>query len=197
MRAQEQDREEIAQARAHWENYQKKIPAARLVFIDETGTSTQMSRRDGRCAKKRRLIGKAPCGHWKTTTFVAALRSRGLTAPMVLDGPMNGESFRAWVQQSLLPTLKPGDVVVMDNLPAHKVTGIRQTIESSGAKLFYLPPYSPDLNPIEFAFSKLKCLLRKAAARTVRSLWKTIGNSLHSFTADQCQHFFKAAGYNC
>jgi len=139
MRAQEQDREEIAQARAHWENDQKKIPAARLVFIDETGTSTQMSRRYGQCAKKRRLIGKALCGHWKTTAFVAALRSRGLTAPMVLDGPINGESFRAWVQQSLLPTLRPGDVVVMDNLAAHKVTGMRQTIESSGAKLSYLP----------------------------------------------------------
>ena len=170
MRAQEQDREEIAQARAHWDNDQRKIPAAKLVFIDETGTTTQMSRRYGRCAKKRRLIDKAPRGHWKTTTFVAALRSAGLTAPMVLDGPINGESFRAWVQQFLLPTLRPGDVVVMDNLPAHKVTGIRQTIESCGAKLFYLPPYSPDLNPIEFAFSKLKCLLRKAAARTVRSL---------------------------
>jgi transposase len=169
MRAQEQDREEIAQARARWENDQRKIPAAKLVFIDETGTSTQMSRRYGRCAKKRRLIGKAPWGQWKTTTFVAALRSKGLTAPMVLDGPLNGESFRAWVQQSLLPTLRPGDVVVMDNLAAHKVDGIHQAIESCGAELFYLPPYSPDLNPIEF-FSKLKSLLRKAAARTVRSL---------------------------
>ena len=109
-----------------------------------------MSRRYGRCTKKRRLIGKVPCGHWKVTTFVAALRSKGLTAPMVLDGPLNGESFRAWVQQSLLPTLRPADVVVMDNLAAHKVDGIRQAIESSGAKLFYLPPYSPDLNPIEF-----------------------------------------------
>jgi transposase len=132
------------------------------------------------------LIDKAPRGHWKITTFVAALRSAGLTAPMVLDGPINGESFRAWVQQFLLPTLKPGDVVVMDNLPAHQVTGIQQTIESCGAKLFYLPPYSPDLNPIEFAFSKLKCLLCKAAARTVHTLWKTIGNSLHAFTAHEC-----------
>jgi len=166
-----------------------------LVFIDETGTNTQMSHHYGRCAKKRRLIGKAPWGHWKTTTFVAALRSKGLTAPMVLDGPINGESFRAWVQQSLLPTLRPGDGVVMDNLAAHKVDGIRQAIENSGAKPFYLPPYSPDLNP--FAFSKLKRLLRKAAARTMRSLWKTVGNSLQAFTADECQHFFKAAGYNC
>ena len=116
---------------------------------------------------------------------------------MVLDGPLNGESFRAWVQQCLLPTLRPGDGVVMDNLAAHKVSGIGQAIESSGAKLFYLPPYSPDLNPIEFAFSKLKNLLRKAAARTVRSLWKTVGNSLRAFTPDECQHFFKAAGYNC
>ena len=165
------------------------------MFIDETGTNTQMSRRYGRCAKKRRLIGKAPWGQWKTTTFVAALRSKGLTAPMVLDGPINGESFRAWVQQSLLPTLRPSDVVVMDNLAAHKVSGIRQAIESSGAKLFYLPPYSPDLNP--FAFSKLKSLLRKAVARTMRSLWKTVGNSLQAFTADECHHFFKAAGYNC
>jgi transposase len=183
--------------RAHWDNDQRKIPAEKLVFIDETGTSIQMSRRYGRCAKKRRLINKAPRGHWKTTTFVAALRSRGLTAPRVLDGPINGESFRAWVQQFLLPTLRLGDVVVMNNLPAHQVTGICQTIESCGAKRFYLPPYSPELNPIEFAFSKLKSLLRKAAARTVHSLWKTIGNSLHAFTAQECQHFFKAAGYNC
>jgi len=197
MRAQEQDREEIAQARARWENDQRKIPAAKLVFIDEAGTSTRMNRRYGRCAKKQRLIGKAPCGHWKTTTFIAALRCKGLTAPRVLDGPLNGESFRAWVQQCFLPTLRPGDGVVMDNLAAHKVDGIRQAIESSGAKLFYLPPYSPDLNPIEFAFSKLKSLLRKAAARTVRSLWKTIGCSLHAFTADECQHFFNAAGYHC
>ena len=183
--------------RANWGNPEAKIPAAKLVFIDETGATTPMSRRDGRGAKNRRLIDKAPRGHWKTTTFVAALRPTGLTAPMVLDGPINGESFRAWVQQFLLPTLRPGDVVVMDNLPAHKVTGIRQMIESCGAKLFYLPPYSPDLNPIEFAFSKLKSLLRKAAARTVHSLWKTIGNSLHAFTAEECQNSFKAAGYNC
>jgi len=156
-----------------------------------------MSRRYGRCTKKRRLIDQAPCGHWKTTIFVAALRSAGLTAPRVLDGPINGESFRAWVQQFLLPTLRPGDVVVMDNLPAHQVTGIRQTIESCRAKLFYRPPYSADLNPIEFAFSKLKCLLRKAAASTVHSLWKTIGNSLHAFTAEECQNFFEVAAYNC
>jgi len=116
MRAQEQDREKIAQVRARWENDQKKILAGKLVFIDETGTSTQMSRRDGRCAKKRRLIGKAPWGQWKMTTFIAALRSKGLTAAMVLDGPLNGESFRAWVQQFLLPTLRPGDVVVMDKI---------------------------------------------------------------------------------
>jgi len=116
MRAQEQDREEIAQAHARWENDQKKIPAAKLVFIDETGTSTRMNRRDGRCAKKQRLIGKAPCDHWKMTTFVAALRSKALTAPRVLDGPLNGESFRAWVQQCLLPMLRPGDGGVMDNL---------------------------------------------------------------------------------
>jgi len=197
MRAQEQDREEIAQARARRKNDQRKIPAGKLVFIDETGTSTQMGRRYGRCAKKRRLIGKASWGQWKTTTFVAALRSKGLTAPMVLGGPLNGESFRAWVRQCLLPTLRPSDAVVMDNLAAHKVSGIRQAIENSGAKLFYLPPYSPDLNPIEFAFSKLKSLLRKAAARTVCSLWKTIGNSLHAFTADECQNLFKAAGYTC
>ena len=156
-----------------------------------------MNRRDGRCAKKQRLIDKAPYGHWKMTTFVAALRSKALTAPRVLDGPLNGESFRAWVQQCLLPTLRPGDGVVMDNLAAHKVSGIRQAIESSGATLFYLPPYSPDLNPIEFAFSKLKSLLRKAAARTVRSLWKTIGCSLYAFTANECHHFFNAAGYHC
>jgi len=129
--------------------------------------------------------------------FCCCFTFQGFNSPLVLDGPLNAESFRAWVRQCLLPTLRPGDVVVMDHLAAHQVSGIRQAIESSGATLFYLPPYSPDLNPIEFVFSKLKNLLRKAAARTVRSLWKTVGNSLRAFTPDQCHHFFKAAGYNC
>ncbi len=136
------------------------------MFVDETGTSTKMVRTHGRCRRGQRLIGKAPWGHWKTTTFTAGLRRDGLVAPFVLDGPMNGEAFLVYVETVLAPSLSEGDIVVIDNLPAHKVGGVRAAIEARGAFLLYLPPYSPDLNPIEMAFAKLKTLLRKAAART-------------------------------
>jgi transposase len=165
------------------------------VFIDETGATTNMSRRYGWGPQHQRLVDKTPHGHWKTTTFVGALRQTGFTAPMVLDGPMNGQTFRAWVEQCLVPTLRPGDIVVMDNLPAHKVAGLRQTMEAVGATLRYLPPYSPDFNPIEMAFSKLKSLLRKAAARTVQALWDTLGTCLDAFSPDEYQHYFLASGY--
>lgn len=138
--------------------------AQRLVFLDETWATTAMSPTRGRAPKGMRCLGKAPCGHWKTTTFVAALRSTGLVAPLVLDGPINGEAFGAWVQQMLVPELCPGDIVVMDNLASHKVTGVQTAIESTGAQLRYLPPYSPDLNQIEQVFAKLKTLPRKTAA---------------------------------
>ena len=142
-----------------------------------------------------RCVAAVPHGHWKTTTFTGALRMHAMTAPMVLDGPMNGPAFRAYIAQVLAPTLAPGDIVVMDNLPAHKNPAIRALIEARGAELRYLPPYSPDFNPIENAFAKLKAILRKAAARSVDELWIVIGQALHAFAADECANYFNAAGY--
>ena len=156
----------MAAARQCWKAAQASLDANRLVFVDETGTSTKMVRTHGRCRRGQRLIGKAPAGHWKTTTFTAGLRCDGLVAPFVLEGPMNGKSFLIYVETVLAPSLSQGDIVVIDNLSAHKVAGVRAAIEARGAILLYLPPYSPDLNPIEMAFAKLKTLLRKAAART-------------------------------
>ena len=169
--------------------------AAQLVFIDETWATTNMTRLRGRCPRGERLVAAVPHGHWKTSTFVAALRTTGLTAPLVLDGAMNGDAFRAYVEQILAPTLVPGDIVIMDNLASHKVTGIREAIEACGAKLLYLPPYSPDLNPIEQSFSKLKALIRNAATRTREALWNAIGRFLRRFTPQECANFFAHAGY--
>jgi transposase len=166
-----------------------------LVFIDETGTSTNMARLRGRAPRGERLVGKVPHGHWKTTTFVAALRSTALTAPGVIDGPMNGNAFLAYVEQVLVPSLKPGDIVVMDNLSAHKVPGVRQAIEAASARLLHLPPYSPDLNPIEQLFAKLKALLRKAGERSVADLWNRIAYLLEAFTPEECANYFRNAGY--
>jgi len=154
-----------------------------------------MARLRGRAPKGERLRAGIPHGHWKTTTFVAGLRLRGMVAPMVLDGPINGEAFQAYVDQVLVPELAPGDIVVMDNLGSHQGAGIRQAIEATGASLLYLPPYSPDLNPIENAFAKLKALLRKAAPRTVEGLWNAIGRLIELFTPDECANYFAAAGY--
>lgn len=168
---------------------------ARLVFIDETSTNTMMVRLRGRCPRGRRLIAYAPHGHWKTITFVAGLRLRGMTAPCVIEGAMNGPMFLAWVKQSLVPTLKRGDIVVMDNLPVHKVAGVEDAIEAAGAKLHYLPPYSPDLNPIEMTFGKLKAHLRKAAEHTVPRLLRKIGRLVKTFTPLECRNYFRHAGY--
>jgi transposase len=165
------------------------------VFIDETGTNTKMARRYGRAPKGQRLVGKVPWGHWKTTTFTAGLRCDGLTAPFVLDGAMNKLAFETYVEKILVPTLKPGDVVILDNLPSHKGDKVKQLIEAAGAKRLLLPPYSPDLNPIEMAFSKLKALLRKAAERTVGALWDRIGLLLDAFTKEECANYFRHAGY--
>ena len=168
---------------------------SRFVFLDETGTSTNMVRRYGRCPRGERLVGATPWGHWKVTTFLAGLRETGLIAPLVLDGPMTGEVFRAYVDQMLAPALAPGDVVVLDNLAAHKVAGVREAIQAAGASLLYLPPYSPDLNPIEQLFSKLKALLRKAAARTKEALWTAIGELLDAFPERECRNYLKNCGY--
>ena len=181
--------------REDWFDSQLDLDPQRLVFIDETWTSTNMARRCGRAPKGERLRASVPHGHWKTTTFVGALRQAGMVAPMVLDGPINGVWFQAYVDQVLVPELKPGDIVVMDNLGSHKGAGVRAAIETAGATLLYLPPYSPDFNPIENAFSKLKALLRKAAERTVDGLWARIGALLPTFTPLECANFFAAAGY--
>jgi transposase len=154
-----------------------------------------MTRRFGRCPRGQRLLAAVPHGHWKTSTFVAALRTSGLTAPLVIDGAMNGEVFRAYVEQVLAPTLAPGDIVIMDNLGSHKVAGVRQVIEAQGANLWYLPPYSPDLNPIEQAFAKFKAALRRAAERTRDELWQTIGRILERYQPQECRNFFNNAGY--
>jgi transposase len=154
-----------------------------------------MARLRGRAQRGERCRAGIPHGHWKTTTLVAALRLDGLTAPMVLDGAMTGAAFLAYVRQLLAPTLRNGDVVVMDNLPAHKIAGVRQQIEAAGARLLYLPPYSPEFNPIEQAFAKLKALLRKAAARTIDALWDTIAAALDAFTTQECANYFTNSGY--
>ncbi len=154
-----------------------------------------MARRYGRAPRGMRLLAAVPHGHWKITTVVAGLRTSGITAPCVFDGAINGARFRAYVEQLLAPTLRPGDIVILDNLNSHKVAGIRQAIEAQGAQILYLPPYSPDLNPIEPGFSKFKSALRKAAERTVDSLWQTIGQILDRFSPQQCRNFFKQAGY--
>ena len=154
-----------------------------------------MARRYGRAQRGARVVAAVPHGHWKTTTFLAALRHDGLSAPCVFDGAINGARFLAWVEQALAPTLRPGDVVVLDNLAAHKVAGVREAIEAAGAELLYLPPYSPDLNPIELAFAKLKALLRTAASRTVEALWQGIGQALDAFTPAECARYLAHAGY--
>ena len=167
----------------------------KLVFLDETGASTNMTRTRGRAPKGVRCIAGVPHGHWKTTTFIAGLRVNALTAPLVLDGSMDGEAFLTYVQQCLCPTLMPGDIVIADNLPSHKVAGVRAAIEQAGATLKYLPPYSPDLNPIEKLFAKLKALLRKAAHRTVDALWNEIGVILDTVAPTECANYFASSGY--
>ena len=165
------------------------------MFIDETAATTKMVRHYGRCARGQRLVAKVPHGHWKTLTLVAALRVDGLTAPYVVDGAMDGAAFLAYVEQVLSPTLRTGDIVFMDNLRTHKVDGVREAIEAAGATVRYLPAYSPDLNPIEQAFAKLKAALRKGAARTIKALWRLIGKLTTRFAPDECANYFRHAGY--
>lgn len=167
------------------------------MFIDETGASTNMTRRYGRAPRGRRCIASAPLGDWETTTFVGALRHRELTAPMLTDGPMDGEVFLAYVRQFLCPTLLTGDIVILDNLSSHKVAGVREAVAATGATLRYLPPYSPDFNPIEKLFAKLKTLLRKAAMRTTETLWNQVGQLLNCFSTNECTNYFASSGYVC
>ena len=167
------------------------------VFIDETWTSTNLTRRYGRAPRGQRCIASAPYGDWQTTTFIGGLRHNQLIAPMVADGPMDGEMFRAWVRQFLCPTLRPGDIVILDNLSSHKVAGVKEAITAAQATLLYLPPYSPDLNPIEKFFAKLKALLRQAATRTIDTLWEQIGQVLNTLSPTECAHYFASSGYVC
>jgi transposase len=195
LRAAEQDRPDVAVRRAQWRVGQSGLDPERLVFIDETWAKTNMTRPRGRCLSGTRLVAAAPYGHWKTTTFLAGLRTSGLTAPLVIDGAVNGEIFLAYVRQQLVPALRPGDLVIMDNLSSHKRVGVRESIEAAGAALLYLPPYSPDFNPIEQAFSKFKWLLKSAAQRTVEALWKTCGDLINNFTETECRNYIRHCGY--
>ena len=185
----------MAAARQLWREDQPSLDPARLVFIDETGTSTNMVRTRGRAPRGKRLVGRVPHGHWKITTFVAGLRCGAVTAPFVIDQPMNGVIFLTYIRRCLVPTLVRGDIVIMDNLKPHKAAGVREAIEAVGAKLRYLPSYSPDLNPIELLFAKLKALLRKAAERDIDALWTRIGKLLDAFTTDECAAYLRHAGY--
>ena len=178
-----------------WRESQSALNSGRLIFIDETWAKTNMVRPRGRSERGTRLIDTTPQGHWKTSTFIAALTEDGLVAPGVFDGAINGELFLAYIEQILVPTLKAGDIVIMDNLSSHKKAAVRRAIEDAGATLLFLPPYSPDLNPIEQVFAKLKALLRKAAERTVEATWQRIGSLLTRFTPQECANYIRNAGY--
>lgn len=192
--ASEQDRPDVLRRRQQWRKYQDRLDK-RLVFIDETWAKTNMAALRGWCARGQRLCAKAPFGHWKTMTFLAALRCDRIDAPCVIDGPINGQTFELYVEQFLLQTLSPGDVVIMDNLGSHKGPNIRKAIRRAGAHLLFLPPYSPDLNPIEQVFAKLKHRLRKFAERTVEDTWKRIGTLLDAFSPEECSRYLINSGY--
>ncbi len=195
VRAAEQERPDVAEARANWQLDQASLDPSKLVFIDETGTSTSMARLYGRAKRGLRALGRVPWGHWKIVTFTAALRLDGIVAPFVIDKPMNGAIFVEYIRQCLVPVLRPGDIVVMDNLPAHKNEQVSKLIEAAGATLRYLPPYSPDLNPIEQFFAKLKAMLRKAKERSVPGIYDRIGSLLERYESDQYKGYFRNSGY--
>lgn len=191
----EQDRPDVVESRQQWRAAQEHLPPDKAVFIDETWAKTNMTRTHGRSPLGTRLIEKVPSGRWETTTFLGAMRAEGFIAPLTVEGAINGALFLAWIQQHLAPALRPGDIVVMDNLSSHKVAGVREAIEAVGAELRYLPPYSPDLNPIELAFAKFKKLLRDGAERTVDKLWDLCGRILEEFKEPECRNYFKHCGY--
>jgi len=192
----ERDRPDVARRRAPWNGYQNRVEPERLVFIDETWARTDMAPPRGWAPRGHRLPAKVPHGRWKTTTFLAALRHDRIVAPWMVEGPIDGESFRTYVEKVLVPTLREGDIVIMDNLGSHKSKAVRALVRSAGAKLFFLPKYSPDLNPIEQVFAKLKHLLRKAAARTAEAICAAIGQILGTFSKEECANYFKNSGYN-
>ena len=195
LHAAEQNRPDVARARAEWRDNQPSLNPGKLVFIDETWTKTNMVRLYGRSPRGTRLIDTSPHGHWKTSTFIAALREDGLVAPAVFDGAINGDLFTAYVEHVLAPTLTPGDIFVMDNLSSHKKPDLRRAIEGVGASLRFLPAYSPDLNPIEQVFAKLKAQLRAMALRTVDALWKALGSITGNVSPEECRNFIRHAGY--
>lgn len=195
MRATEQDRPDVQEQRLAWVEEFDTISAHKLVFIDESAASTSLARLYGRCAVGERLSGSAPAGHWLTCTLISAVRLDGPFAPMILDGPMDGVAFLAWVEQCLVPGLRQGEIVVMDNLGSHKVTGVREAIEAAGCTLRYLPPYSPDMNPIENMWSQVKSKLRKMAARTFDALSDAVGATVTSVSKSDCKGFFDHCGY--
>lgn len=191
----EQEREDVVEARRQWVAEQWKFDPDRVVFIDETWAKTNMTRTYGRSERGTRLFQSVPYGRWETTTFLGAMRSTGFVAPLCVEGAINGALFQAWVEQHLVRVLRPGDLVVMDNLSSHKGPGVSAAIEAVGATVRYLPPYSPDLNPIELAFSKFKKLLRDGAARTTETLWRLCGNVLDLFTETECRNYLQHCGY--
>jgi transposase len=191
----ERDRPDVARRRSQWTKYQDRVDARRLVFIDETWTRTDMAPLRGWAPRGSRLVAKVPHGRWKTMTFLAALRHDRIDAPWFIEGPIDGESFRLYVKEVLLPTLRPGDIVILDNLGSHKSKAVRQLIRSVGARILFLPKYSPDLNPIEQVFAKLKHLLRKAAARTADAVCAAIADALDAFKPQECANYLKNSGY--
>lgn len=191
----EQARADVALRRRRWKSFQARLDPERLVFIDETWIKTNMAPLRGWGMRGKRLRGFAPHGHWRTLTFLGALRCDGLTAPCVFDGPINGPCIRAYVEQFLVPVLRPGDIVVMDNLGSHKAAIIRQLIKAAGARLWFLPPYSPDLNPIEQAFAKIKHWMRAAQKRTIEETWRHVGTLVSTIEAQECSNYFQNAGY--
>jgi transposase len=195
VRAAEQDRPDVADHRRRWRVWQRFMDPASSVLLDETGATTDVVRRYGWGPRSERVIDAAPFGRWRTTTFIAGLRSTGIIVPLVVDGPMTGDTFRAYIERALVPTLSPGDVVVMDKPAAHKVVGVGDAISAAGASIVYLPPCSPDLNPIEQMFAKLKALLRKAAARTRDALGDTSGRLLDEFSPAECRNYLQHSGY--
>ena len=191
----EQTRADVAEARAKWIAEQTDVAPERLVFLDETWAKTNMMRAYGRSRKGKRLRATVPYGRWQTTTFLGAMRATGFIAPLCVEGAINGEIFAAWVEQHRVRELRPGDVVVMDNLSSHKSPRVTQAIEAAHAEVRYLPAYSPDLNPIELAFSKFKKLLRDGAERTTDKLWKLCGRVLDLFEESECRNYLRHCGY--